>query len=228
MLNMTTGRIVGRAPDIDAEYTFGIRATDNHGKYADGTFSISVRENDQCSSNPCVNGGTCIDMIGGFNCSCPLGYGGDVCQQVCEITALGVSNSQKTIPDAQISGHLTFGTFLPWEGRLGSSTGWVGNDTGSWLQIDLGEPRHVFAVATQGYRSSTYYISTFKVTYSVDGNTFVYAQSQGSEVFPGNSNYDMIQKHIFDKSVRARFIRFNPDSWHSGGHPGLRVEVYGC
>ena len=42
-LNMTTGEITGRAPDIDATYTFGIRATDTHGKYADGTYSISVR-----------------------------------------------------------------------------------------------------------------------------------------------------------------------------------------
>lgn len=42
-LNMTTGHITGVAPDIDATYTFGIRATDIHGKYADGVFSLSVR-----------------------------------------------------------------------------------------------------------------------------------------------------------------------------------------
>jgi hypothetical protein len=40
---MTTGEISGRAPDIDAEYSFGIRATDIHGKYADGVFSIDIR-----------------------------------------------------------------------------------------------------------------------------------------------------------------------------------------
>ena len=27
-----------------------------------------------------MNGGTCRDDIGTYNCSCPLGYGGDVCQ----------------------------------------------------------------------------------------------------------------------------------------------------
>lgn len=42
-LNSTTGVISGTAPDIDASYTFGIRATDQHGKYADGTFSIDIR-----------------------------------------------------------------------------------------------------------------------------------------------------------------------------------------
>ncbi|WAR27239.1 hypothetical protein MAR_012943 [Mya arenaria] len=43
-LNMTTGHVIGVAPDIDATYTFGIRATDIHGKYADGVFSISIRD----------------------------------------------------------------------------------------------------------------------------------------------------------------------------------------
>ena len=42
-LNSTTGVISGTTPDIDASYTFGIRATDYHGKYADGTFSIDIR-----------------------------------------------------------------------------------------------------------------------------------------------------------------------------------------
>lgn len=42
-LNSSTGVITGTAPDIDATYTFGIRATDRHGKYADGTFSIDIR-----------------------------------------------------------------------------------------------------------------------------------------------------------------------------------------
>lgn len=227
-LNMTTGEITGRAPDIDAEYSFGIRATDVHGKYADGVFSLDIREKDQCISSPCLNGGTCRDDLGFFNCSCSSGYGGNICQTVCDVNALGVSNSMKTIPDAQISGHLTFSNFNPWEGRLGSSTGWVGNDSGSWLQIDLGEKRDVYAVATQGYRSTSYYISTFKLSYSTDGNTFVYAQSKGSETFQGSVNYDMIQKHVLDTPVTARFLRFNPITWHSGGHPGLRVEVYGC
>lgn len=42
-LNDKTGRLTGRAPDVDATYTFTIRATDHHGKYADGSFSIDIR-----------------------------------------------------------------------------------------------------------------------------------------------------------------------------------------
>jgi len=42
-LDNSTGTISGRARDFDATYTFGIRATDQHGKYADGSFSINIR-----------------------------------------------------------------------------------------------------------------------------------------------------------------------------------------
>ena len=36
-----------------------------------GTQVCSVmRRYDQCSSDPCLNGGTCTDMVNGFNCAC--------------------------------------------------------------------------------------------------------------------------------------------------------------
>lgn len=41
---------------------------------------------DPCTSNPCLNGGTCIGIgFGGFSCQCPAGYSGQRCedQDVC-------------------------------------------------------------------------------------------------------------------------------------------------
>jgi hypothetical protein len=35
---------------------------------------------DECASDPCINGGTCQDLVDGFNCSCPDGYSGSTCQ----------------------------------------------------------------------------------------------------------------------------------------------------
>ena len=34
----------------------------------------------ECSSNPCNNGGTCIDQDDGFECKCHPGYTGDHCE----------------------------------------------------------------------------------------------------------------------------------------------------
>ncbi|TNF36104.1 MAG: hypothetical protein EP329_05540 [Deltaproteobacteria bacterium] len=38
------------------------------------------RDIDDCTPNPCENGGTCADRINGFDCACVPGYSGPVCQ----------------------------------------------------------------------------------------------------------------------------------------------------
>ena len=40
---------------------------------------FSVVEINECSPNPCNNGGTCTDLVNGFSCSCVAGYNGDDC-----------------------------------------------------------------------------------------------------------------------------------------------------
>ena len=39
-------------------------------------FVVAVNE---CSPNPCKNGGSCTDLVNGFSCSCVAGYNGDDC-----------------------------------------------------------------------------------------------------------------------------------------------------
>ena len=36
-------------------------------------------EFDECQSSPCLNGGTCMDQIGGYQCICGRGYNGKRC-----------------------------------------------------------------------------------------------------------------------------------------------------
>ncbi|KAI8490267.1 hypothetical protein Bbelb_320050 [Branchiostoma belcheri] len=37
---------------------------------------------DECSSSPCLGGGTCVDQIGGYTCDCPKSTAGDRCEAV--------------------------------------------------------------------------------------------------------------------------------------------------
>nr|XP_029710054.1 fibropellin-1-like [Aedes albopictus] len=48
---------------------------------ASGRFSgeLCNFEYNECESNPCINGGQCIDNIGGFSCKCTRGYTGKRC-----------------------------------------------------------------------------------------------------------------------------------------------------
>ena len=50
--------------------------------WLEGAFHIILMFLDigECSSDPCQNGGTCIDEINAFTCNCMSGYTGDVCE----------------------------------------------------------------------------------------------------------------------------------------------------
>ena len=43
-------------------------------------FLPSAAEFDECSSSPCLNGGSCTDGISDYTCTCPSPYFGKQCQ----------------------------------------------------------------------------------------------------------------------------------------------------
>jgi hypothetical protein len=48
-----------------------------------GVFGPRCEHNpDECSPNPCANGGTCRDGVNSFSCDCPAGLTGSTCQTV--------------------------------------------------------------------------------------------------------------------------------------------------
>ena len=41
----------------------------------------SHKDIDECSSNPCVNDGTCQDLIDGYICTCAFTFKGETCSE---------------------------------------------------------------------------------------------------------------------------------------------------
>ncbi|XP_046549166.1 EGF-like repeat and discoidin I-like domain-containing protein 3 [Haliotis rubra] len=204
VLNKVTGEISGVTPDIDAVYEFGIRATDNHGKHADQTFTILTREKNQCRVIPCKNGGSCIDDIDDYSCDCPSAYGGKNCQLDCVNNAVGVDVGLMHIPDAQMSAHYSHSDYAAWNGRLKGS-GWVGEKVvNSWLQIDLGSVMEWFAVTMQGAVSSSFYTTTYTMAYSEDGDNFQDVKDAASNtmIFNGSTLFNAMTKTVLLRLYR--------------------------
>ncbi|XP_078383333.1 uncharacterized protein LOC144665923 [Oculina patagonica] len=103
------------------------------------------------------------------------------------------------------------------------------NNTGQWLQIDLGYLHVVTGVATQGRNSSLHHmwVKTYELSFSKDGKTFeVYKENNITQVFNGNSESNMMVVNGIKETQLTRYVRFLPITWY--GHVCMRVEVYGC
>ncbi|ELU15430.1 hypothetical protein CAPTEDRAFT_121187 [Capitella teleta] len=52
------------------------------------SFNYYEPDVNECESNPCLNGGTCIDAVLAYICSCPSGFGGRTCERCRTITQI--------------------------------------------------------------------------------------------------------------------------------------------
>ncbi|XP_035669024.1 uncharacterized protein LOC118411098 [Branchiostoma floridae] len=117
-------------------------------------------------------------------------------------------------------------------GRLNSVAGggaWFPsqNVIGEWLQVDLGETRHITGAMIQvrygasHHRYGASHVKSYKLQYSTDGISWTtYGNSYVPEkVFEGR--YELLSS-----PVDARFVRFYPQTWYL--RIAMRVGVLGC
>ncbi|XP_071320642.1 neuropilin-2a isoform X2 [Trachinotus anak] len=168
----------------------------------------------------------------------------------CQITDVPCSDLQGLLsgllPDAQISASSSRDmVWSPGTARLvASRSGWfpapaqplAGEE---WLQVDLGVPKTVRGVITQGARGgdagsgattdNRAFVRKYKVAYSLNGkewNFIMDIKTSLPRIFEGNTHYDTPELRRFEETV-AQYIRLYPERWSPAGI-GMRVEILGC
>ncbi|CAH1782009.1 unnamed protein product [Owenia fusiformis] len=114
--------------------------------------------------------------------------------------------------------------------RLGASHGWVPKerDLHQWIQFDLGEVWQINGVVTQGFANGDWWVKSYTISHSLQGTNSSFTEivkADGHVTFRGNKDRHTPVMNTF-QSVKARYIRIGPKSWH--GAPALRFDVIAC
>ncbi|XP_049426202.1 neuropilin-2a isoform X2 [Epinephelus fuscoguttatus] len=168
----------------------------------------------------------------------------------CQITDAPCSDLQGLLsgllPDTQISASSSRDmVWNPGTARLvASRSGWfpapaqplAGEE---WLQVDLGVPKTVRGVITQGARGgdagsgattdNRAFVRKYKVAHSLNGKDWNFIMDMKTslpKIFEGNTHYDTPELRHFEEIV-SQYIRLYPERWSPAGI-GMRVEILGC
>ncbi|KAG8575257.1 hypothetical protein GDO81_009493 [Engystomops pustulosus] len=127
-------------------------------------------------------------------------------------------------------------TWYPHFGRLdkfGKTNAWTAaeNKPSEWLQIDLGVPKKITGIITQGAKDfgNIQYVEAFKIAFSDNGSTWTIYQdsrTKTDKVFLGNTDNYSHKRNLFSPPFSARYVRILPQSWHE--RITLRMELLGC
>merc|ERR1719483_1770871 len=97
---------------------------------------------------------------------------------------------------------------------------------GVWIEVDLGDMRHITGIATQGRSDANNWVESYTVKGSMNGYDWQsFYNEEYDHIFIGNSDRETVVTHSFVQHQRARYVRIYPQSWRIW--PSLRFEVYG-
>ncbi|XP_077969093.1 EGF-like repeat and discoidin I-like domain-containing protein 3 [Styela clava] len=154
--------------------------------------------------------------------------------QKLEFCAMGMKS--RDIADADISTSSDWESFHHGQyGRLDeqpasnptSYGSWISRKPriGDWIQIDLGMPKAVSGVVTQG-RPTSYdqWVTSYKIKCGNFTNSFQTIMENNQEkVFQGNNDRNTKVTNIFPNPVVCRYVRLYPQRWHV--HLSMRMEI---
>ena len=90
---------------------------------------------------------------------------------------------------------------------------------GEWVQMDLGKTTCLTGALTQRRAGSAQRVTSYKISYSTDGDSF----TELNPVFSGNvANDDNIVKNRF-QGVQARYVRLIVQTWEE--HISMRAGL---
>ena len=101
---------------------------------------------DDCSTEPCLNGGTCIAQNPGYYCSCPDGYDGRNCEQT---SATFTERTYAVFPmsDSHLEGSFSIDFITATRNGLLAFVGRYDNDFSDFISIELIDGRPVLSVS---------------------------------------------------------------------------------
>ncbi|XP_011680197.1 lactadherin-like [Strongylocentrotus purpuratus] len=125
-----------------------------------------------------------------------------------------------TASDGRLNGGVSFGVKAAWMAR--------NDDIDKWVKIDLGKTVTVTGVIVQGRYGWTHWVTSVKVSYSLDNVTWTYAlepKCGEQKVYAANYDNDTPETILFPRPITARYVRIHPVTWE--GLPAMRYEVLG-
>ncbi|XP_072043402.1 uncharacterized protein [Amphiura filiformis] len=153
--------------------------------------------------------------------------GNDVVQGIADSNV--VPNSQLT---ASTSYFAFFEDYAAVKARLHTPAySWCAatNDVNQWVQIDLVRYQYISGVITQGCASYDRWVTKYSVDFSMNSaDTLEYVRDSNNarQIFEANSDRNTPVTQLFDRPVRARYVKLRPMEWV--GMICLRFELLGC
>ncbi|XP_030843159.1 lactadherin-like [Strongylocentrotus purpuratus] len=136
------------------------------------------------------------------------------------LTSSSRYNNAYTASDGRLNGGVTADIKAAWVAR--------NDDKDKRVKIDLGKTSTVTGVIVQGRYGSVQWITSVKVSYSLDDVTWTYAlepQCGEQKVYAANYDNTTPETILFPRPITARYVRIHPLTWKI--HQAMRYEVLG-